>query len=142
MAGLLEKALRFQRALDGARGSVGSNATSAAGWALHMAHMASMNSSTGGVNFLEPVILRTTLATSVAAYLEHIPWTEVTLEMLAAHNATICECAGLLVIMHCQAPAVSGSRIPVPALLLRQVLHSPSRPPVKALGPHTWLSFG
>lgn len=81
-------------------------------------------------NAFEPIILQTTLAASLVAYLERIPWDEVTCQMLcdmqdAARSCvgTCCELLGILVsaAVSCTESDRSSQ---VPALLLRQV-HRP-----------------
>ena len=89
MARLLELARRYQHALDGLSEST-RDAASAAGLALWRAVPPEM---TGGqrnrdLRKLEPIVLRTTLATTMVTYLERIPWGKVTLQMLMHPEGT------------------------------------------------------
>lgn len=114
MARLKELALRYQQALDSlADSTTAGNALSSAA-----------NSPGDGFQTLEPIILQTTLATSITVYLERIstPAVLLGLEGASVDEATIAgEVLGMLVQCAIRSHAASDARSPVAALLLRQV---------------------
>lgn len=135
MAQLYELALRYQQALDGLHGSISSVEADAAGRGLHHA-MSDMvkGADSSGASAPEarpsfaPIVLRTTLASSIVAYVESIPWAQVTPQML--HEAepghlSALEVASrvfqLLFANAILADSISMASSPVAALLLRQV---------------------
>lgn len=131
MAELHELAVQYQRALDGTRGSIPSAAVDAASNALYHRIVAELKPDSEGIfndyNFLEPIILRTTLATSAAAYLERIPWTAVTPQMLSQPAGTplgavrVCSLVLGSLLHASRCIAGRGSNTVPAALLLRQI---------------------
>lgn len=130
MTQLLELALRYQHALDGLSES-NSAAASSAGHALCTALSfagADRGERSKNVKQLEPIILRTTLATSIVTYLEHIPWGKVTVQTLMQPQGTpvseaiLCgTLLDMLVAYTLDAESASNCSRSLGALLLRQV---------------------
>lgn len=91
MAQLHKLALKYQRALDAVNGSVSSSAADVVGEELFHAIEATMQpeaASEKDLSVLDPIILRTTLAASIAAYFECILWAAVTPDMLNVSKGT------------------------------------------------------
>lgn len=140
MAQLLELALRYQQALDSPNGTVTSAAADESGRALCEAVLAVLAGPAGGarrgtqsiidsdLTVLEPIILRTTLATSLVAQLERFPLQDVTLQMLwqPAGTSLIAAliCAEMLSYLCISALKCIESDGTAPILLLRQVGHA------------------
>lgn len=134
MAPLLKLADAFQKALDGVENPLTNDAADAKGLALFRAIFSTPGSSQGsgpGFKVLEPLIIKTKLATSMVAYLERIPWETATPKMLCNRAGTppnttaVQHCAGLLLFFgHCPLAALEKSRdrgINVCKSFLRQV---------------------
>ena len=135
MATLLRLAKRFQKALDSARDGTSASQAAAleAGTALHDVALTAIQAGNLDVDddgsFMAPIIMRTTLAASIVAYLERIPWAAVTPQMLraprdcmplAAVDPGICV---LALLVQCARVAGNDPRYdsPEPSTLLRQV---------------------
>lgn len=130
MPQLIKLALQLQQALDSA--GIASAAVAALAILHHVGPAVESTPGTASAS-MEPVILRTTLATSIVTYLERIQWAEVTPRILCNPAGTPFECAyvgaGVLRLMfECTAAAASANngRTPLAALLLRQVDVFPS----------------
>lgn len=129
MAELLALALHFQQKLDSAQGALPSAAAEAAGTALCRAIVSVMQTSpekNKHYRHLEPIITRTTLAASIVAHWERIPWTAVTPSMLSSPSGTplgpVETNAWVLNCLCVMAEQRDFTRGTAPALLLRQVL--------------------
>ena len=127
MAHLLDLALQFQQELDGDL-APGGQALQGAVRALCPIAFPDATVKYAAFRLLEPLILQTTLATSIVAYFERIPWAEVTPQMLAKPGGTplaaVHTCAYL--INNLQRIAMGAAektdgRFEVVTLLLRQV---------------------
>lgn len=86
MVQLYKLAQRYQRALDSPNGPNWSGAAKTAFNTLHRAMKAARGADTHDLEpfnrALRPIILQTTLATLIVAYLERIPWASLTPQIL------------------------------------------------------------
>ena len=117
-----EVAVQLQQALDGARGSLTSPALDRARRLLRMAMMAAASGSgQGDYNIFEHIIRRTTLAASIVAFLERVPWAEITPQMLSETVG-----GGIAVVdVTPQMVRGSGGRIPRTRVVPRMVMEPP-----------------
>jgi hypothetical protein len=131
MAELIELALQYQQALDGHSAAATSTAVEATGLALELAMREAAFPAAGDGSaawkVFQPIILQTTLATSIVAYFERTPWAALTPQMLsargAAHGPSALESASriLLHLFHSALHPDCSTGKTVAALLLRQV---------------------
>lgn len=144
MARAQDLALQLQQALESDRASIDSipsAATVAAGVALFRAVSEASPAASGEASVgrqrldsvLEPIILRTTLATSIVAHLEAIPWAAVTPRMLsepAGSPLRVLETVTRLLLCFCNNAVVAAEEgsTALASALLRQVNGRP--PPV------------
>lgn len=134
MAPLHELALRYQRVLDGLRGSVRDHAAIGAGseffLALHAALATANRTSCNLWEVVQPITLRTKLATSIAAYLERVPWAMLTPQALSQPGGSFgaavqsVNILGLLMSSAQANSAENDGKSQVATTLIRQV-HAP-----------------
>lgn len=142
MTRLHDLALQFQQALNSFSAPFTHSAADAVGQALHeeilmAVHVCAAHpweDSSEDYSVLEPIILRTTLATSIVAYFERIPWEALTPQMLSEPEGTpvaaVKYCSSVLMSLGYAAlvskPTHRGDT--VLALLLQQVIFSSFSP--------------
>ena len=123
MGELIELALQYQQALDGNSATATSAAVETKGSVLELAMSRAVLPTAGDDSatwkVLQPIILQTTLATSIVAYFERTPWAALTPQMLSARRVA----GGILLHLYNSTQySDSTSAQTAAALLLRQVL--------------------
>lgn len=143
MAQLLRLAQQFQEALDAVPVSGSSDAAELAGNELYRAMCAAVTATgssisqlnRSGVEALQPIIIESVLAISIAAFLERLPWAAATPEMLCQPAGTpfaaVRNCINVLASLFRSAAAAAatdnGGTSLEAGILLRQV-HTPFHP--------------
>ena len=141
MAELIELALQYQQALDGHSAAATSTAVEATGLALELAMREAAFPAAGDGSaawkVFQPIILQTTLATSIVAYFERTPWAALTPQMLSARRVA----GGILLHLYNSTQySDSTSAQTAAALLLRQVL-APSPGQIRMSSDIIWSRY-